>query len=124
MDNPLFLTISELSAGLQRQEFSAVDLTRTALDRLASFGRDYTAVASLLPERGLKEAHAADRMLRDRRDRGTLLASPTAPRISSRPEARRRPGAPPRTPVRSSTTTRPSSSRSGARARCWSPSSR
>src|SRR5437588_9712866 len=76
MDNPLFLTISELSAGLQRQEFSAVDLTRTALDRLASFGRDSNAVASLLPERALKEAHAADRMLRDRRDRGTLLGIP------------------------------------------------
>src|SRR5205807_4743586 len=70
------LTISELSAGLQRQEFSAVDLTRTALDRLASFGRDYNAVASLLPERALKEAHAADRMLRDRRDRGALLGIP------------------------------------------------
>ncbi len=76
MDNPLFLTISELSAGLQRQEFSAVDLARTALDRLASFGRDYNAVASILPERALKEAHAADRMLRDRRDRGALLGIP------------------------------------------------
>src|SRR5256885_14961118 len=99
MDNPVCLTISERSAGLQRQGFSAVDLARTALDRLASFGRDYNAVASILPERALKDAHAADRMLRDRRDRGALPAIPYG--AKDLPAARAAPttrGAPPYPP--------------------------
>src|SRR2546425_1896074 len=76
MDNPLFLTISELGAGLRKRQFSSVELARTALDGLGALGGEYNAVASILHERALREARAADRMLRDGRHQGALLGIP------------------------------------------------
>ena len=76
MDTPLFLTISELGDGLRRKQFSSVELTRAALDRLDSLGGRYNAVATILHERAVREARAADRMLRDGRHRGPLLGIP------------------------------------------------
>jgi Asp-tRNA(Asn)/Glu-tRNA(Gln) amidotransferase A subunit family amidase len=71
VDNPLFATIGELRAGLRRKEFSSVELTRLALDRLESLGRPLNAFATILHERALREARAADTLLR--RGRGTSL---------------------------------------------------
>jgi len=71
MDSPLFATIGELRAGLRRKEFSSVELTRLALARLDSLGRSLNAYATLLPERALREARAADKTLA--RGRGTAL---------------------------------------------------
>jgi len=71
MDSPLFATIGELRAGLRRKEFSSVELTRLALARLDSLGRPLNAYATLLPERALREARAADKTLA--RGRGTAL---------------------------------------------------
>ncbi|HLW61742.1 MAG TPA: amidase [bacterium] len=76
MDTPLYLTIGELGDGLRRRQFSSVELTRAALDRLESIGGRYNAVASIMHERAVREAHAADRMLRDGRHRGSLLGIP------------------------------------------------
>ena len=76
MDHLLFLTISELRAGLRRREFSAVDLATSALDRLESLGGRYNAVASVLHDRGLGEARAADRRLRRGRAPGPLVGIP------------------------------------------------
>ncbi|HKV45156.1 MAG TPA: amidase [bacterium] len=76
MDTPLYLTIGELGDGLRRRQFSSVELTRAALDRLESLGGRYNAVACIMHERAVREAHAADRMLRDGRHRGSLLGIP------------------------------------------------
>ncbi len=76
MDNPLYLTISELAAGLRRGQFSAVELARVALDRLGSEGPRYNAVASVMPDRALREARAADRRLRSGRRIGALDGIP------------------------------------------------
>ena len=71
MDSPLFATIGELRDGLRRKEFSSVELTRLALRRLESLGRPLNAFATILHDRALREARAADKMLR--RGRGTPL---------------------------------------------------
>jgi aspartyl-tRNA(Asn)/glutamyl-tRNA(Gln) amidotransferase subunit A len=71
MESPLFATIGELRAALRRKEVSSVQLTRLALARLESLGRPLNAYATLLPERALREARAADKLLA--RGRGTAL---------------------------------------------------
>ncbi|HEV2282103.1 MAG TPA: amidase [bacterium] len=71
MDSPLFATIGELRDGLRRKEFSSVELTRLALRRLESLGRPLNAFATILHDRALREARAADRTLA--RGRGTAL---------------------------------------------------
>ena len=71
MDNPLFATIGELYLGLRRKTFSSVELTRLALDRLESLGRPLNAFATILRDRALREARAADKILA--RGRGTAL---------------------------------------------------
>jgi aspartyl-tRNA(Asn)/glutamyl-tRNA(Gln) amidotransferase subunit A len=76
MDNPMFLTISELAAGLRRKQFSAVELARAALDRLDSEGGRYNAVASVMPDRALREARAADARRRSGRRTGVLDGIP------------------------------------------------
>jgi Asp-tRNA(Asn)/Glu-tRNA(Gln) amidotransferase A subunit family amidase len=72
MDSPLFATIGELRAGLRRREFSSVDLTRLALERLERLGRPLNAFATILRDRALREARAADAILA--RGRGGPLA--------------------------------------------------
>lgn len=76
MDNLLYLTVSELRAGLRRKEFSALDLARAALERLESLGGRLNAVASVLHDRALAEARAAERRLRGRRRSGPLVGIP------------------------------------------------
>jgi aspartyl-tRNA(Asn)/glutamyl-tRNA(Gln) amidotransferase subunit A len=76
METPLYLTISELRDGLRRKQFSAVDLARAALDRLEALGGRYNAVASVLHDRAMREARAADRRLRGARRSGPLVGIP------------------------------------------------
>jgi aspartyl-tRNA(Asn)/glutamyl-tRNA(Gln) amidotransferase subunit A len=76
MDNPLYLTISELAGGLRRKQFSAVELARAALDRLDAEGPRYNAVASVMPDRALREARAADARRRSGRRIGVLDGIP------------------------------------------------
>ncbi len=76
MDNPLNLTVTELAAGLRSRQFSAVELARVALDRLESLGGRYNAVASIVHERAMREARAADLRLRDPRRSGPLVGIP------------------------------------------------
>ncbi|HET7264257.1 MAG TPA: amidase [bacterium] len=71
MDNLLFATIGELRDGLRRRTFSSVELTRLALARLESLGRSLNATATILRERALREARAADKALA--RGRGAAL---------------------------------------------------
>jgi aspartyl-tRNA(Asn)/glutamyl-tRNA(Gln) amidotransferase subunit A len=76
MDDPLFATLGEISSALRRKQISSVELTRAALDRLASLGMRYNAVACVLRERALREARLADRMLRDGREVTPLAGIP------------------------------------------------
>src|SRR2546426_2524695 len=76
MDDLVFGTLSELGSGLRRRQFSSVELTRIALGRLESLGPRYNAVACVLRERGLREARAADRRLKDGRRLGPLVGIP------------------------------------------------
>jgi aspartyl-tRNA(Asn)/glutamyl-tRNA(Gln) amidotransferase subunit A len=71
VDHPLFATIGELRRGLRRREFSSVELTRLALERLEALGRPLNAVAAILDGRAMREARAADAWLA--RGRGTAL---------------------------------------------------
>jgi len=78
-----FATIEELNALLISREISSVELTRSALQRLESLGPRFNALASLMPERALREAVRADRALARRgraiarsRSNGALLGIP------------------------------------------------
>jgi aspartyl-tRNA(Asn)/glutamyl-tRNA(Gln) amidotransferase subunit A len=73
---PLYATIGELRAGLRRKQFSSVELTRATLDRLASLGGRYNAVASIARDRALREARAADRRLHGGDHGGPLVGIP------------------------------------------------
>ncbi len=76
MDDLAFATLIELSGGLRKKQFSSVELTRLALKRLESIGRKHNAVARILHERAMKEARAADRLLKDSSRHGPLVGIP------------------------------------------------
>lgn len=58
-----FASISALRKSLDMRAVSADELARESLQLLDGVGRGYNAVATLLPERALREAAAADRRL-------------------------------------------------------------
>lgn len=76
MTSPLFGTLAELRAGLRARRFSAVELTREALGRLAGLGGRLNAAACVLRDRALAEARAADRALTSGRRAGPLTGIP------------------------------------------------
>src|SRR3990170_8599107 len=64
-DNDLFFaTAAGLSRLLRARKISAVELTRVFLDRLATLGPRYNALAELTPELALRQARRADLILR------------------------------------------------------------
>jgi aspartyl-tRNA(Asn)/glutamyl-tRNA(Gln) amidotransferase subunit A len=68
-------TAAALGRLLRRREISAVELAREALDGLDREGRALNCVAELTPERAMREARGADRMLR-RGEGGPLVGIP------------------------------------------------
>lgn len=55
-----FSTLADMARGLQEQEFSSVELTRTFLDRIGRFNEELNAYASVYEESALLQAQAAD----------------------------------------------------------------
>lgn len=70
--------MAELAAALRTRRMSAVELATETVDRLASLGPTYNAVAALTRTRALREAAAADRALARGADaaRSPLLGIP------------------------------------------------
>jgi aspartyl-tRNA(Asn)/glutamyl-tRNA(Gln) amidotransferase subunit A len=58
-----FSTVAELGSALRARQISSVELTRLYLDRLEKYGEQLGAVVTIMRERALKEAAAADREL-------------------------------------------------------------
>jgi aspartyl-tRNA(Asn)/glutamyl-tRNA(Gln) amidotransferase subunit A len=77
-DDTFFEPLESLRRRLRRREVSPVELTELALSRLETTGRELNAVATLTRARALDEARAAERELRDGRDRGPLHGIPYA----------------------------------------------
>ena len=75
-DDVFYATISELSAGLKKKQFSAKELTRAYLDRLERLGPRYNALALLLRETAIQEAEDVDDDLKRDRTRGPLQGIP------------------------------------------------
>ena len=59
-----FGTIDELASLLASGQISSVELTNLFLDRLATHGPGLNAIATVLPDRALREAAAVDRRRR------------------------------------------------------------
>ncbi len=77
VDHEVFwLGIRELNAKLKSREFSAVELTRAACDRLEKLGPRYNALALPLREAALRKARGVDEDLRRERFRGPLQGVP------------------------------------------------
>ena len=58
-----FLDATELGARIARKEFSSVEVTQLYLDRLERYGARFGAVVTIMHDRALREAHAADAAL-------------------------------------------------------------
>ena len=71
-----FATVRELAADLRARRVSAVELVTAALERLASVGPRYNAVASLMRARALREAASADRAIAAGRAASPLTGIP------------------------------------------------
>ncbi len=54
-------TLTELKAGLDRGDFTAVDITRSLLDRIAAHGRDLNAFITVMGDAALVNAEQADK---------------------------------------------------------------
>ncbi|MDQ6781809.1 MAG: amidase [Candidatus Eremiobacteraeota bacterium] len=71
-----FKGVAELGALLRAKQLSSVELTNLYLRRLQRFGPRLNAIVTLMPERALAEAKAADRDLAAGTDRGPLHGIP------------------------------------------------
>ena len=56
----LYAPVSELSAQIRARKLSPVELTEAYLQRLETVGKRLNAVAHVMRETALKEAHAAE----------------------------------------------------------------
>ena len=71
-----FSSISELSTGLRKKEFSCLELTRAFCDRLERIGPRYNALALSLREQAVRQARDVDNDLKIDRTRGALHGIP------------------------------------------------
>jgi len=71
-----FAGISELALLLRRRKATSVELTKFYLNRLDTLGRELNATVTVMHDRALREAAAADKELRAGRDRGPLHGIP------------------------------------------------
>jgi len=71
-----FLSITELSTKLRAKEFSCVELTRAACDRLQAEAPGYNALALLLRDPAIAKARAVDDQIKRGRLTGALQGSP------------------------------------------------
>jgi aspartyl-tRNA(Asn)/glutamyl-tRNA(Gln) amidotransferase subunit A len=76
--DPLFLSIAVLGAAYRSGTLSPVAVTRQALERIAKLDGKLNSFITVLGERSLERAAAAERELRDGRDRGPLHGIPIA----------------------------------------------
>ncbi len=75
-DPLLGLSIGELGAKLRSGETTPTALARAAMDALDSTGRELNAVATIMEERGMREAERAEAELAAGHDRGPLHGIP------------------------------------------------
>jgi aspartyl-tRNA(Asn)/glutamyl-tRNA(Gln) amidotransferase subunit A len=76
--DPLFLSISELGAAYRAGTLSPVAVTQQALERIAAEDAKLNSFITVLGERSLERAAAAERELSAGRDRGPLHGVPIA----------------------------------------------
>ena len=75
-DELAFATIAELNAKLKKRAISAVELTRTYLDRLETLGPAHNALALAFRKEALKKAKSVDADIKIERFRGPLQGIP------------------------------------------------
>lgn len=78
MTDPLFLSIPELGAAYRSGTLSPVAVTRQALERITERDGKLNSFITVLGERSLERAAAAERELRAGQDRGALHGVPIA----------------------------------------------
>ncbi|HEY8298605.1 MAG TPA: amidase [Candidatus Baltobacteraceae bacterium] len=75
-DEVAFLDATDLHGLIAKRKISSVELTKLYLSRLDRYGKTYGAVVTVMHERALREAKAADRELAAGRSRGPLHGVP------------------------------------------------
>ncbi|HEY8312630.1 MAG TPA: amidase [Candidatus Baltobacteraceae bacterium] len=71
-----FLDATDLGAAIAKRKISSVELTQLYLARLEKYGKTYGAVVTVMHDRSLREAKAADRELAAGHSRGPLHGVP------------------------------------------------
>ncbi len=111
LDDLAFLPVTALAPLVQRRDVSSTDLTKMYLDRLKKYGPKLNCVVTLTEELALAQAAQADKEIRAGKYKGPLHGIPWGGKdLFATKGHPRRPGAPGRFRIRSSTTTRRSSS--------------
>ncbi len=75
-EETLYMTVAELGPQIKDKKISPVELTRGYLDRLEKFGPKLGAVATLLGEQAMAEAHTAEAQINKGDYRGPLHGIP------------------------------------------------
>jgi aspartyl-tRNA(Asn)/glutamyl-tRNA(Gln) amidotransferase subunit A len=73
-----YLTIGEAAAGLRKKDFSASELTRACLERIAAIDGKLHSFITVTGEPALQQAAQADKELSQSQDRGILHGIPVA----------------------------------------------
>ncbi len=76
MTDTRFATVAELATLLRKRKVSALELTTALLADLESEAPRYNALAALMPERALREARAADKVLARGAPKSSLVGIP------------------------------------------------
>ncbi|HYZ34477.1 MAG TPA: amidase family protein, partial [Crenalkalicoccus sp.] len=77
------LTASDLAGRIARREISAVEATRSALDRLAAVNPRINAVVQEMPEQALAAAHAVDSAIAAGQAPGPLAGVPVTVKVNA-----------------------------------------
>jgi Asp-tRNA(Asn)/Glu-tRNA(Gln) amidotransferase A subunit family amidase len=76
--NPAFFSVAEAAAAIRRRELSSVELVEACLDRVRRFDSVYMAFNTVLDDRALASARAADRASAQGASSGALHGIPLA----------------------------------------------
>src|SRR5947199_9977822 len=77
-EDVLFLSVTELSKGIQSRQLSPMALTESYLERSRTIGARLNAYATLTPDLAMKQAHAAEKEIAAGKYRGPLHGIPYA----------------------------------------------
>ena len=94
-----YQTVSELSGQIASGALSPVEVTEAYLERAQELDSKLASIITLLPDRALADARAAEEEIQQGRVRGPLHGIPSGSRTFSTPKESGQPGHPVSSPI-------------------------